>query len=68
MKAVVYGVISIAAYVAVLTNQETITALFTRGKWYTLLPIATVFFFSFVHGSFANYALTSMGIEAKKKK
>ncbi|HEX9859641.1 MAG TPA: hypothetical protein VGB23_00445 [Nitrospirota bacterium] len=68
MKAVVYGVISIASLAAVLTNQEAITALFTRGKWYTLLPIATVFFFSFVHGSFANYALSAMGMEAKKKR
>lgn len=68
MKAVVYGVISIASYVAVLTNQEAITGLFTRGKWYAALPIVTVFFFSFVHGAFANYALSAMGMEAKKKR
>jgi hypothetical protein len=68
VKMVFFGIISITAYTIVFTNQGLITEYFTRGGWYAILPIITVFFFSFTHGPFANYVLSVLGIEAKKKK
>ena len=35
---------------------------------YALLPIATAFLFSFVHGSFTSNFWTAFGIEAAKSK
>lgn len=66
-KMVIYGLASVAMYAALLVNQTTITALFTRGAWYALFPIATAFAFSFVHGNFAGYFWSVLGVEATKK-
>jgi hypothetical protein len=68
VKMLFFGIISISAYTTVFTHQGLITEYFTRGGWYAILPIITAFFFSFTHGSFANYVLSVLGIEAKKKK
>ncbi len=68
LKAVFWGIASLAGYIAVFTNQDIITSNFTRGGVYAALPIAVAFIFSFIHGSFANYVLSVFGIEAKKKK
>ncbi|HZD60844.1 MAG TPA: hypothetical protein VE439_10390 [Anaerolineae bacterium] len=65
-KALVFGIFSIASYVAVLTNEVTVREVWAKGGIYTILPIATVFFFSFVHGNFASYVFSVLGIEAKK--
>jgi hypothetical protein len=67
-KMIIFGIISIAAYIAVFTNQEIITTYTTKGGYYAALPIIAVFFFSFVHGPFASYFLSVLGIEPKKKK
>jgi F0F1-type ATP synthase assembly protein I len=67
-KAILFGLIVSALYVTLLTNQGLITANFTRGGLYALLPIATAFIFSFFHGSFTSTFWTVLGIEAKKKK
>jgi len=66
-KMVVYGVMSAALYAALLLNQATITAIFTRGSWFAALPIATAFAFSFIHGGFTGYFWSVLGIEATKK-
>jgi len=66
-KMMVYGVLSAALYTVLLTNQAAVTALFTRGAWYALLPIATAFAFSFVHGGFTGYFWSVLGVEATKK-
>jgi uncharacterized membrane protein (DUF485 family) len=68
LKAIFCGIVSIAGYITLFTNQEIITNNFTRGGVYAALPIAAAFIFSFVHGSFASYVLSVLGIEAKKKK
>jgi hypothetical protein len=67
-KAIFWGIISISGYIALFTNQEIVTNYFTEGGYYAALPVLVAFFFSFIHGSFANYVLSVLGIEAKKKK
>ena len=67
-KMFIMGIISITAYILVFTHQDLVTNYATRGGIYAAIPILTVFFFSFVHGPFANYVLTALGIEPKKKK
>ena len=65
--AVVLGLISILSYIIVLTNQEYVTEKFTKGGWYMFLPVAAAFYFSFLHGAFANNVLSIFGITASKK-
>jgi hypothetical protein len=38
-----------------------------RGGLYAVVPVATVFLFSYVHGSFAGNFWSALGIEASKK-
>jgi len=66
VKMILYGVVSVSLYAAVLTHQGLITTYFTRGALYAALPIATAFLFSFVHGGFTNYFWSVLGIEARK--
>jgi len=66
-KMIAYGIASIGLYAALLLNQSSITAIFTRGAWYAALPIATAFAISFIHGGFTGYFWSVMGIEATKK-
>jgi hypothetical protein len=66
-KMILLGIISITAYILVFTHQELVTNYATRGGIYAAIPIAAVFFFSFVHGPFASYVLNVLGIEPKKK-
>lgn len=68
VKTLLTGIISIALYTALLLNQDIISSTFARGGIYALLPIATAFIFSFIHGSFTGNFWTSLGIEAKKRK
>lgn len=66
-KLVVFGICSAIIYVAVLSYQGLITTYFTRGALYAVLPIAGAFALSYVHGHFAGYFWTVLGIEANKK-
>jgi hypothetical protein len=66
-RMIVFGALSAALYAALLMNQGTITALFTRGAWYATLPIATAFAISFIHGGFASHFWSVLGVEATKK-
>jgi hypothetical protein len=68
VKMIIMGIISLSAYGVVFTHQDLVTRYFTKGGYYAALPIVAVFFFSFVHGPFANYVLSVLGIEPKKKK
>lgn len=67
LKALLFGIISIGLYVAVFTNEVSIREVWGKGGVYAALPIVTVFVFSFIHGAFANYVYSVLGIEAKKK-
>ena len=58
------GALSISSYVLLYTHQEWVTRYFTRGGVYAVLPIATAFYFSFVHGTFTSCLLRVLGFRA----
>lgn len=62
------GAMSAVLYVALFTNQDFVSSVFTQGGVYAFLPIGTALLFSFVHGSFTGHFWTVLGVEAKKKK
>jgi hypothetical protein len=66
--AIILGIISVALYVGLLTQQEVVNEYFTKGGVYAFLPIVAAFLFSFVHGNFTGNFWTVLGIEASKKK
>jgi drug/metabolite transporter superfamily protein YnfA len=65
---IILGVISLALYIVLLSQQEMVNQYFTKGGVYAFLPIATAFLFSLVHGNFTGNFWTVLGIEASKKK
>jgi hypothetical protein len=65
-KLALFGICTGAAYAALLMNQALVTAYFTKGALYALLPIATAFCFSFLHGNFTSLFWTVLGVEARK--
>ena len=67
-KLIVMGIISVALYVFLLSNQNEINEHVGRGGLYAFLPICTAFVFSFIHGSFTGDFWTVLGIEASKKR
>jgi hypothetical protein len=67
VKMVIFGIGSTILYAMVLAYQGLITAYFTRGAVYAVLPIASAFAFSYVHGHFTGYFWSVLGIEANKK-
>ena len=62
------GIVSVGLYAALLANQEILNDSFSKGGLFALLPIATAFVFSFIHGTFTGHFWTFFGIEASKKK
>ena len=67
LTTVLMGVVVVALYTALLTNQETVNQYFTKGGLYAFLPIAAAFLISFVHGTFTGNFWTLLGVEAAKK-
>jgi len=67
IKTLAYGAASAVLYAAVFLNRDTVMNYFTRGSWFAALPIATVFVFSFFHGTFAHNLWETLGIQAPKK-
>lgn len=65
-KTLVFGMLSISAYVLLFTNEKLVTEIFTMGGWRWVYPVGAAFFFSFIHGAFASNLLSAIGIEAKK--
>ena len=66
-KVLLFGIGSAVLYTLVLSYQGLITAYFTRGALYAVLPIASAFAFSYVHGHFMGYFWSVLGIEANKR-
>lgn len=62
-----WGAATVALYAAVFLNSESIMSYFTRGGWYAALPVATVFVFSYIHGSFSHYLWEALGIRAPQQ-
>ena len=67
IKTLIYGVITAAFYAAAFSNADLLMSVFTRGGYYAAFPIATVFAFSFAHGSFASNLWSALGVEAITK-
>jgi len=65
-KTLLFGIGSAIIFTAVLAYQGLVTAYFTRGALYAMLPIAGAFAISYVHGHFTGYFWSVLGIEAKK--
>ncbi|MCL6622090.1 MAG: hypothetical protein K6T55_08315 [Syntrophobacterales bacterium] len=63
-----WGAATVALYAAVFLNSESIMGYFTRGGWYAALPVATVFLFSYIHGTFAHHLWEALGIRAPQQK
>ena len=66
-KLLAYGIGSVALYTAVYQFQDILLTTSAQGGAYTVLPIATVFLFSWVHGTFAGTLWEVLGVNAVKK-
>jgi len=62
----VFGALAVGLYAAVFSNSAAIMSYFTKGGVYALLPVATVFVFSYIHGSFTSSFWSALGIENSK--
>lgn len=67
LQTVIFGIISLASYVYLFSNEKLVTDVFTKGGVNAVWPIATAFYFSFIHGAFGSNLLSVLGLEAKKK-
>ena len=67
LQMVLFGAVSLSAYIILFRNERLITTEFTMGGWHAAYPVLTAFFFSFIHGAFASNLLSVLGLEAKKK-
>jgi F0F1-type ATP synthase assembly protein I len=67
LKTALYGTVSIALYVLLLTKQDLINENVVKGGLYAFLPIAMAFVFSLFHGNFTGCFWSSCGVEASKK-
>ncbi len=65
-KTLVFGTMTAALYAAVFHYTDTIMHYWTKGGIYCLLPVATVFVFSYAHGSFTGNFWSALGIEGSK--
>ena len=67
-SAILFGTLSVGLYTLLFVKQDLVNATFGKGGLYALLPIATAFAFSFVHGTFTGSFWSALGIEAAKGK
>jgi hypothetical protein len=65
-KTFVFGAAAAAIYAAVYFFADPLMAIATKGKFYAVVPVATVFLFSYIHGNFTSYFWSALGIEASK--
>lgn len=65
-KTLIFGAMTAALYGTVFAYSETIMHYWTKGGIYCLLPVATVFVFSYAHGSFTGNFWSALGIEGSK--
>lgn len=65
-KMVLFGAMSLGAYLFLFSNEALVTNTYTLGGWCAALPVGTAFAFSFIHGAFASNFLDVLGLEPKK--
>lgn len=66
-RLILWGGVSLAAYLLVFLNQETVTQYFTQGGFVAAAVVITALGFSVIHGTFASYVLEVIGIEALRR-
>ncbi len=66
LKTVIFGIISLTSYIILFSHEGWVTDTYTKGGYYAAYPIATAFWFSFMHGAFGSNLLNVLGLEAKK--
>lgn len=66
VKTIIFGAISLSAYIVLFKNETLVTHTFTMGGWHAVFPVGAAFLFSFIHGAFASNLLSALGLEAKK--
>lgn len=67
-KAVTFGLLTAGLYAGVFSFADNIAAHFAQGSLWAAGPIATVFAFSYAHGSFAHNFWSCLGIEGRQKR
>jgi len=65
-KTIVFGAAAATIYAAVFIFSDPLMSIVTKGGFYAIVPVATVFLFSYIHGNFTNYFWSALGIEASK--
>lgn len=66
-KLLAFGLGSVALYAAVYQFQDLLLTTSARGGAFTIVPIATVFLFSWIHGTFAGTLWEVLGVTAVTK-
>jgi hypothetical protein len=64
-KMLLFGAMSLGAYLYLFSNEALVTNTYTLGGWYAVLPVGTAFLFSFMHGAFASNLLNVLGLKPK---
>jgi hypothetical protein len=67
LQTLFFGAISAGLYAAVFSRADFVVDYFSRGGYHAIFPIATVFVFSFAHGTFASKLWSLLGIHAQTK-
>ncbi len=64
--AAITGALSIASYIVLFSNIDSVMDYFTKGGYYAAFPIMTALYFSFIHGTFASSVISLIGLEPAK--
>jgi len=67
-KTILFGLLSAGMYTALFSHSMEVATLCALGGPYAICPIAIVFLFSLVHGTFASNVWSSLGIKARTTK
>ncbi|MDD3516855.1 MAG: hypothetical protein PHQ14_00790 [Chromatiales bacterium] len=66
LKAIGFGVLSVALYGALFVFEDDLLAASTGGGWAFVVPVVVAFVFSYIHGAFTGHFWDALGIQAKK--
>ncbi|MBE0584460.1 MAG: hypothetical protein IH612_11975 [Desulfofustis sp.] len=66
VKTITFGAATAGLYGAMFAFPDTVMHYWTKGGVYALLPVATVFAFSYIHGTFTSNFWSALGIEGSK--
>lgn len=66
-KTLLWGVVSLVMYLAILTNQATVTKYYTGGGVFAFVVVATALAFALVHGTFASRILEGLLFRAANR-